>query len=472
MHQLCRRSDGGAAMVRWLSHRTGCWVGLLDRSGAVLVRSAPDPDPAGGSLVARGIAGMVDRGLPTFMVHDGASRAALLLAADPPAGGPGPILVFVGHEHVARSLAADAATLLGTCWWVGETGRVRQRVEDAEVRAREAVLHLLMSRHVSTACQIASALTPPLPDPVRVHVIECASDERGEVVRRCAELIGDRAWIVRCPVHVSHVIVLAPALADVEVELTADIDGCVVGTGDVVALRDTGIGYEQAFHALAVARGRPERWAHFDARLDLATLLGSAGQPWAAAVLAPLVTYVPARGNDPDAQELTATVRSWLSFSMAATRHLKIHRNTLLARLRMVGKLLGLDLRKADHQALLDLALRIRGNPAQVDRDAAVMLDDLLRAPAVQHWARSALRPLREAANGAVLESTLRVWLDHDARLSATAAALGVSVPGARKRLGRLEQVLRRSLLQAPSARHDLWLAIRAADLAGRAVDG
>ncbi len=452
-------------MVRWLSHRTGCWVGLLDRSGEVLVRSAPDPDPTGGSLVARGIVGMVDRGLPTFMLHDGASRAALLLAVDPPAGGPGPILVFVGHGHVPRSLAADAATLLGTWWWAGETGRVRQRVEEAEVRTREAVLHLLMSRHVSTACQIASALTPPLPDPVRVHVIECASDERGEVIRRCAELIGDRAWIVRCPVHVKHVIVVAPALA--EVALTADVEGCVVGTGDVVALRDTGVGYEQAFHALAVARGRRERWAHFDARLDLATLLGPAGQPWAAAVLAPLVTYVPARGSDPDAQELTATIRSWLSFSMAATRHLKIHRNTLLARLRMVGELLGLDLRKAGQQAVLDLALRIRGNPAQFDTNAAVGLDDLLRAPAVQHWARTTLRPLREAANGAVLESTLRVWLDHDARLSATAAALGVSVPGARKRLGRLEQVLRRSLLQPPSARHDLWLALRAADLAG-----
>jgi sugar diacid utilization regulator len=244
----------------------------------------------------------------------------------------------------------------------------------------------------------------------------------------------------------------------------------VVGTGDVVALRDTGVGYEQAFHALAVARRRPQRWARFDVQLDPATLAGAAGLQWATALLTPLITHVPARGGDPDADELTATARSWLSFSTAATGHLKIHRNTLAARLRLIEQLLGLDLGRADQQAVLDLALRIRAVPhtttAPRDGDRAVTLDDLMRLPAVQQWARTTLRPLHEGANGVALEATLRAWLDNDSRLRATADTLGISVPGTRKRLCRLEQLMQRSLLQSPSARHDLWLALRAQQVA------
>lgn len=482
MHRLCRQADGCTAIVRWLTHRTGSWVGLLDRSGAVLVRAAPELDPTAMSLVTRGVEVMLDRGLRTFITDDGSPRNALLVVLGPPAGASGPILALVGEEYVPRSLAADAATLLATCWWTEETRRIRRQVDDTEVRSREAVLHLLTSRHVATARQIASALSPPLPDPVRVHVIESAADERSDVIDRCAKLTRDRAWIVRCPVHVRHVIVVAPVTTgrrSLEVALTTDIAGCVVGTGAVVALRDTGLGYEQAFHALAVARGRHERWARFDAQLDLATLSGPAGRRWATALLTPLLTHVAARGGDPDAEELTATARSWLLFSTSATRHLKIHRNTLVARLRLIGKLLGLDLDRAAQQATLDLALRIMATPhvtpARVDANRAVVLDDLLGTPGVQQWALEILRPLRAAANASALETTLRAWLDNDWRLTATADALGISVPGARKRLCRLEQVLQRSLLQPPSARHDLWLVMCAADLArivGEVADG
>ena len=156
---------------------------------------------------------------------------------------------------------------------------------------------------------------------------------------------------------------------------------------------------------------------------------------------------------------------------MAATRHLKIHRHTLSGRLQRIEELLGLDLARVDQQALLDLAFRIRATPRTVDvsgsaeQGSRVVLDDLLRAPAVQQWAHAAFRPIRDAADAATLESTLRVWLNSDSRLSATADALGISVSGARKRVSRLEQVLQRSLLHFPSARHDLWLAMRAMDL-------
>jgi sugar diacid utilization regulator len=206
--------------------------------------------------------------------------------------------------------------------------------------------------------------------------------------------------------------------------------------------------------------------------MDVATLVGPAGLSWATAVLAPLVTHVPARRTDPDVAELMTTVRSWLTFSTAATRHLKIHRNTLVARLGLIGELVGLDLDRVAHQAVLDLALRVRASPqattARDDGIHPVRLDDLLRSAAVREWALATLRRIRDTP----LESTLRTWLERDARLSATADALGVSVPGARKRLTRLEQTLGRSLLRPPSARHDLWLAFRAADLAAQVADG
>lgn len=466
MHQLCRRADGGAALLRWLSNRTGCWVGLLDRAGAVLAGKGPVLEPAAVSQVSAGVAEMLDRGLAAFAIDEG----AVLLAVDVPAGVSGPVLAFVGSETVPRSLAGDAAMLLGTCWWAGEIRRVRDEVDAAEARCREAVLHLLMSQHVATARQVASALLPSLPDPVRVHVIETGAGERGEVVRRCAELTGGSAWIVRCPVYLRHIIVVAaePADGPLEAAIASEIGGCVVGAGDVVALRDTAAGYEQAFHALAVARGRAQRFARFDRQTDLATIVGPQGLAWADALVKPLLTHVPARTTDPDAQELTATARSWLSFSMAATRHLKIHRNTLSARLRRIEELLGLDLARVQHQAELDLALRVRAVPRPpdpVDADGVVALDELIRLPAVQHWAQVMLRPVREAAHASRLESTLRAWLDSNARLSATAATLGISVAGTRKRVDRLEQILQRSLLQAPDARHDLWLALHASDL-------
>lgn len=478
MHRISHRADGSASLLRWLARRSGCWTALLDRRGDVLVESNPGLDLPGESLLARALAEMLERDLPAFVESDGPGRRVVLLAVDVGAGRPSPVLAILGREGIPATLPADAALVLATCWSAEQTRRTQKQVELAEARCREAVLHLLMSGQLSTAGQLASTLSPALPDPMRVHVVECPRRARREVVERCAELTRGAAWTVRCPVRSRHVIVLAPVSSEArpwEVAL-AETEGCVVGTGDVVALRDAAMGYEQAFHALAVARGRAQRWARFDAALDLPTVLGAPGLVWANALLTPLLSHVPARASDPDAQELMATARSWLSFSTAATRHLKIHRNTLAIRLRRLEELLGLDLSRAGQQAALHLAIRIRATPRPMDATAAhlegqVELDDLLTLPAANHWARALLRPVRDAPQGPVLESTLREWLGRDSRLSATADALGLSVAGARKRVVRLEEILKRSLLNAPSARHDLWLAVRALDLGRDAPD-
>ncbi|MEV7865876.1 helix-turn-helix domain-containing protein [Streptomyces sp. NPDC088124] len=484
MHRLAGKADSVQALVRWLARRTGCWVGLVDPAGGVQAQSPRECDSDGMTLVADGLRVMRERGLRTFVGGESPGRSAALLAVGIPGDQSGsvpsgPVLAVVGPEPLATAAPADAGPLLGVCWRAQETERARRRVEIADARGREAVLHLLMSGNLTTAHQIASVLAPRLYDPARFHVIECGPGRRAETIRICTELTGGRAWIVGCPVYSDHVLMVAPATPlpagarPLEAALTAEIEGCVVGTGDALALRDTATGYEQAFHALAVARGRPERWTRFDAALGLPVIVGRHGLTWADHLLVPLAGHVPTRATDPGSRTLTDTLRSWLVFSSAATRHMKIHRNTLASRLRCVEALLGLNLELVGDQAKLDLALRIAELPRVTDHGPGTVepappapagddFETLLRMPAVQEWALTQLRPVHEDAPA--LEATLRTWLRNDTRLRTTAQVLGVSVTGARKRLIRLEQVLQRSLLRVPNARHDLWLAIEILD--------
>ncbi|MGO4425773.1 helix-turn-helix domain-containing protein, partial [Streptomyces sp. MCAF7] len=234
-------------------------------------------------------------------------------------------------------------------------------------------------------------------------------------------------------------------------------------------LRDTAVGYEQAIHALAVARGAPQRYAGFGRHTDTTALASPEGRLWARELLGPCLRYVPPRRADPGPQELLGTLGSWLSFGGAANRHLKIHRNTLAARIRLIGDLLGLDIgHSLAGQSAAWLALRLHSappSPAETPPASAApapaSLDALLSSPAAELWARAQFGPLDEAGPAAVPE-TVRAWLRADARLPAAATALGISLPGARKRLARAEGVLGRSLLRAPSAKYELWLALRA----------
>jgi DNA-binding PucR family transcriptional regulator len=155
-----------------------------------------------------------------------------------------------------------------------------------------------------------------------------------------------------------------------------------------------------------------------------------------------------------------------LDFGSHATRLLKVHRNTLATRLRLVETVLGLDLGRLPDQSALSLALRLTPAAGAAPPAAGGSLDEVLAHPDVALWARAHLAPLGGPQAPAGARETLRAWLSHHAQLVPTAAALGISVPGARKRLTRLEVLLERSLIQSPSGRHDLWLAHRAEELA------
>ncbi|WP_406016539.1 helix-turn-helix domain-containing protein [Streptomyces sp. NBC_00984] len=487
MYRLAR-SGGTRELLHWVSGRAAGWAGLLDADGTVLhgvTRSADGTGVESAAMAgeyAKGLSGLDARSF----AFDRGPHTALLFPLDGPQDAAAPILAVVAPRPLPDGLAillSDVAMPLAMCWAAEAVERKRRRVDLAESRSREAVLHLLMTGQLSIAHQVAGALKPTLPDPVRLYVVECPSGRRDEVARICAELSGGRSWIVRCPVYARHLILVVPADADAAeqrlgLRVAEVVTECVVGVSEDVPLPDTATGYRQAFHALAVARGLPDRHARFGSAPDPAVAAGADGARWADELLHPLLTYLPRRGQDPGSQELAATLASWLAFSSHATLHLKIHRNTLAARLRLIGELLGLDLNRVGDQAALDLALRIRATPtgtagARREKKKArrsLGLDDILHTPAVREWAAQQLRPLTEPdtpRSATDPRDTLRAWLRCEAHLTPTAAVLGISVPGVRKRLTRLESVLGRSLLQAPSARYDLWLAFRSLDATG-----
>ncbi|MFY1693389.1 helix-turn-helix domain-containing protein [Plantactinospora sp. WMMB782] len=517
--------DAVRGILDWLGRRTGGTALLVGADGRVLAGTADRPAP--GTRLARtvgaAVADLFRRGSEAAVVDtDGPHRmhlltlggtgrdrsAAALVARTEERSGC--LVVVANPGRPLGDLLADTARTLALCWRVEEADRVRQRIAAADAHGREAVLHLLMVGDVAPARRIASALRPRLPDALRVGVIECGGRQRYEVAAELARSLSGRAWLVPCPVRSNHLIALLPAepssaaappaalgagrpagdgaeAADRLGRLITDrVPASRVGLSEPVALPATASGYEQAVHALAVARTTTGGYARFDRQHDLVPLAGPDGYAWAERLLRPVVDHVPARRADPGAAELLGTLNSWLAFDSAASRHLKIHRNTLAARLRLLNSLLGTDLLRVRDRSAAWLALRLRAAPRPTVPEAGTMppgslpgagegapdpavreieLDQLLAGPAVTGWARALLRPLRTMDRSTGL-ATVRAWLAADTNLSATSAALGISVSATRKRLVRAEQALGRSLLHAPDARHELWLALRAIDLA------
>ncbi|GAA3080316.1 hypothetical protein GCM10020000_77710 [Streptomyces olivoverticillatus] len=193
------------------------------------------------------------------------------------------------------------------CWKVDEAEHERRRVGLADARAREAVLHLLMTGQVPAAHRIASVLRPSLPDPLHVCVIECPASLRAdEVARLCTGALGRRAWIIPCPVYSRHVIVLAPpgpaspgGHAGPLPLAIMPTDGCFVGVSEEMPLRETAAGYAQAFHALAAARGCTDRYARFGTNSELALVARVDGSVWAETLLAPLACVHPQAAAGP-----------------------------------------------------------------------------------------------------------------------------------------------------------------------------
>ncbi|WP_432253037.1 PucR family transcriptional regulator [Streptomyces sp. HNM1019] len=490
--RLATRRGAVREMLGWLARRAGGPAVLVGEAGRVLAGPGGEHDPVVARRAAEAAADAAvelhRRGAASAVLGGGEGPPVHLIALDT---GPRTYLAVVGPDDPhCGVLLADAARTLALCWRLEQSERARRRIESAEEHSREAVLHLLMVGSVPAAQRIAGALRPALPTVVQMYVIECPHARRREIARRIDREAEGGAWIVPCPVRPNHLLALVPpepgpatgpgsgsgsgvprgarfrdSLDQLIVRLAPE---CRVGVSTPVALRDTPTAYEQAIHALAVARNAREHRAGFGGAVDVTALAGPEGYVWAGELLAPCLRYAPARRADPGPQELLGTLGSWLSFGGAASRHLKIHRNTLAARMRHLDELLGVEVsRSLAAQSAAWLALRLHTAPqaaaarAQTPPGHTATLDAVLGTPAAGTWARAQLHPLERGGPTSGLE-TVRIWLRADARLPAAAAALGISLPGARKRLTRAEDILGRSLLNAPSAKYELWLAMRA----------
>ena len=471
MVALARLSAGpGAvdAILDWLAGRTGGAVALLGVDGGVVASPSERPHPRDEVLkvAADAVADLRRHGTPSAVLGDDSGTIDLVLLGT--ADKQAPYLMVTGREDRRHGvLLADTSRILGLCWRLEEAEQASRRVASAMAHSREAVLHLLMIGSLAAARRIAATLEPRLPNHTRVFVVECPAGRRYQVADRIERFARGRAWIVPCPVRPHHLIALVPPQRDhggahLDQSIAEQVPDCRVGASEEMPLSDTAIGYEQAFHALAVARGVPARYSRFDRDTDLTPFVGGFGHAWAAEFLRPCLFYTRARRADPGPDELLATLNSWLTFDSGASRHLKIHRNTLAARLRLLNGLLGVDLARVSDQSAAWLALRLHaayGAPAE--SSGTVTLDGLLDTEAAKVWARSRLRPLDRAGLPAGIE-TVQAWLRADTQLPATAVALGISAPATRKRLARIERTLGRSLLHAPSAKYELWLAMRA----------
>lgn len=89
----------------------------------------------------------------------------------------------------------------------------------------------------------------------------------------------------------------------------------------------------------------------------------------------------------------------------------------------------------------------------------------LVNTPAGRAFAESVLRPLRAAdgRGGSELLASLRAWLEHNGHWDGAATALHVHRHTLRSRIRRIEGLLDRDL-DAPSARAELWTALRLVD--------
>jgi sugar diacid utilization regulator len=492
-------------------------AGLVARTGgeAVLVEfrgSAARPE----TVVLAGDARDADS-----LVHHDAVRSARLdparTAAFRHAGrachavgvGPAsaPAVLLLTH---AFGLTAEARAAAESTAWLADLYRRAHRAAAAEerlvttrTRLRESLFGLLCAGDAAAARQIAAVLGRTLPDPLRVCVLEGLPTRLRERHRGRPEILGDHIWAFRASVQRDAVVLLAPAddhgaSADLAAGLAAGT-GCLVGWSEAVPLKATGIGYEQALHALYAARAHTDPDGRFESRSRLAYVLGAEAHTWAQALLHPLLAYEPPRRTAADSAELLHTTRVWLRLQHHAPRNLGLHRNTVRERLRLVSELLGADFNRVAEQSIVSLALKIldrgagdsgaraagRGadrdgvgigavaavTGARTDASVAPSLAALLDSAEAVAWARSQLRPLSDEPSDVGLR-TVRVWLAYDACVVPAAAALGLSVSATRKRLVRVSRDLGRSLLELPGARHDLWLALLVRDRAAARARG
>ncbi|MDI2128494.1 helix-turn-helix domain-containing protein [Yinghuangia seranimata] len=369
-----------------------------------------------------------------------------------------------------------------------QVGRRGQPVLDSQLAAAEAalsdgVVDLVLTGHLSAASRVARLMGRPLPRHARVFVLDTRPHDRDRAVAAAVTAAtrlstGGFAWVGRSPDNVRQALALTSAEADgfASAVWTAMDGRCRIAGSAPLPLRDAVRGYAYALGELQVPadqpgalRSQPETAGPTALGTGPMLLAGPLGRAWANGFLAPLRAYYPTRAQDPGAAELTATVRAWLACGRDAAGTLYLHRSSLSARVRKVGRVLGVDLDRTGAQTMLCLALYLDSLPrppvgtAPTDVPGPVSLSDLLAQPLARSWAEAVLNGVLDSP-GSTNAVTLRAWLDHDCRTRPTAEALGLSVPGLRKRLARLSKRLGADVFGSPADQRELWLAVKVFD--------
>lgn len=486
------KANAPQELVAWLAIRLAGEVRLVDRDGLIRCRStptggrcdAPAPTPADWTPEAGTRLTAVrhrDDSLEYLIRVDG--------SGDDVDGPPRAVLQILTEEPLAvdtQPLVVHTARLLGLVWQVAEA-------ESERSRGHRTALQMLLDGDVERGADLARALGLTVPDPLQVMLIQdrrrSASGSGGrerpvDVAAAVAQWSDKQYWSVPLPGDDQVSVTLLPAadhpgrvppLSD----LAGRLSGHRIALSHTVHLKALRLGCTQAMYALDAARMRRGDVAEPPRPICPFVRPGGSETAWARRLLAPVRDEPNTdRACKTPAGELLATLEAWLHHGGRAAQQLGIHRNTLAYRLRYVEHLLGLDLTPLSNRAQLLLALRLVATASETARAGGTdpadyrpaSWDEMLRSAQLRAWAGPWLRPL-EQPSGAVLRESVRVWLDHNARLAPTAAELGLSSPGLRKRLIRASEWLGADLIGNPAAQADLWLAMSVHEAAGEPGD-
>jgi sugar diacid utilization regulator len=372
------------------------------------------------------------------------------------AAGSGAVLSVTARrplDDVRTELLGHAAKALGLI----DRTRLRDQLAETRREVQLSVLQLLMVGEEVAAQRVLAGLAPGLlaTESVRVHVIDCAREDREVALRRAEDALAGRALLARCPVF-NHLIVVDPLQTDEDApggvrraleSVVAALPGHCMGGSRVYALSGVADAYTQAAGTLLTARRSPGRVALAEQRADLMDVLPpAAARRWAGTLLRPVLT-LPAGQRE----QIVRTLELGLEFPHTAVgRLLGIHRNTVTHRISKGFGLLGLDRGQVLNRVVVSTALQVvvkYGHDAH-SADPGADFSAMVSAPEVRAWADSFLEPLR--ADRRDLLRTLRVWLENDTHTGRTAAALGLAPVTVRSHLRAAAPLIQRDLPVGP----------------------
>ncbi|CAL9434272.1 hypothetical protein SUDANB171_02106 [Streptomyces sp. enrichment culture] len=481
------RAAGGPAgvggVLEWLGARLDAQVAVVGGrgDGPVEVEEAtagfPSVARAGlQELAARVVGGRLASAATT--TEGGAGSWWLRLERIGPRP-PHRVLVVAAERAPDRAESAVASQVCGVLdllFRARETDAARRGYQRKARQLRLALFQALMAGDPVLARRMSAGDPAGVleTERARVHLLRCAPGDRDRLAQTYQDPSGfhGRALMVRCPVYDEHLICLIPEgdpagepLAGALRELVGANRTYTLGISAVQPLAATAEAYEQARHALAVARTTPDRIAGYEGREPLARLLppAPAGR-WAAGLLRPL-----------DGVPRLAVDITGLALGMpraGVARFLNLSRTTVGAHVREVESALGMDLHAVRDRAALHLAVALAARRAEppwatepdpgtgTGTGGAPRLTDLLETDAARRWARAFWTPLAGEEHHRV-RGTLRGWIDANADARRAAQELGLSRTTVTAHLRTAERLLHRDLSASGPGIHDLVHALR-----------